>query len=435
MSDAALSLRTQQAWGEVQTRFQRMLRVPTVSTPAQAQDASSSLLHLPTAPTFCGPTEWHGALHPADVYYDSNSSRLLLTLSPAVWKEGLMVYLYTDTQAPQCLGNAAVTAFSNACAWTSASANSAGGRPVLGYINLCNPTWANMEELLTHELLHVVGFHALTFSRVFPYTFLRYNSVGLLSKVASLAEQHFGCSDLAHSTFKHGLPLSPGGSHMLGSLVGPDVMVPCMEDVVGRHAVITQFTGHVLDSLGFYSVDFGLVDFTWYGFRMGCWPQQRPVLCQNVWSREFSSPTTRASVVGVPRADEWRCVAFCQVSQVGSELVADGVLQVAVPLTYTAAMQLSLLHDELLIEDYEDRGAAEGSGDARATNAWNRFWNRFWIVFMYIFFVSTVCTAVVCALWPACSFALFCTEEPYATFAILAACIPILLVVYADIFL
>jgi len=455
MADAMLTLRTQQAWGIVQTRFQRMLRVPTAAAPADARPSLPHLLPtalLPTAPTFCGPTEWRGALHPDDVSYDSNSSRLVLTLSPAVWREGLMVYLYTDTRAPQCLGawpNAAVAAFSKVCAWTPESASSGtfsssatsarAGRPVLGYINLCSPTWDNMEELLTHELLHVVGFGAATFAKAFPYTFLRFASVGLLSKVEALASQHYGCSDIAHSTFKHGMPLDPEGSHMLGTLVGPDVMVPCMEDVPGKRAIITQFTGYVLDSLGFYSVDFGWVDFTWYGFRMGCRPQERPVLCEDIWARLLSSPTTtRASEAMVPKAEEWKCVAFCQeVSQHGSELVSDGVQQIAVPLTYTAAMQLSLLHEELLREeDYRHlKGAAaarRAGGDARATTS---AWGQFWMVLLFILVFSTVCTVAACALWPACCSVLLCPEEPYVVFAILAACTPILLVVYADIFL
>lgn len=124
---------------------------------------------------------------------------------------------------------------------------------------------------------------------------------------------------------------------MLPELVGDDIITPCLhlsDSASPPHTEpwITEPTALVLDALGFYTVDFGLVDKLWYGFQKGCFP--KPNSCESVWLETTS---------GTIAEDGWVCASTCNSQHEDGGDDDYAWEQMAVPHTHDAALKFLLL--------------------------------------------------------------------------------------------
>jgi hypothetical protein len=177
-----------QIWESAAARLGKMLHV----VKGGEAEAGVPVSLLTAAPVSCGPRIISNRVHADDVHAENG------TLKLPQW-DAILVYVYADTTVYACTMDASVVAFSSVCM----SDIQAAGRPVLGYINLCTPSFyldpGGIRAMATHELLHVIGFNAETFARAFPLTFPRYNSVGRVEDVKAFVQSHYGCSAAAGS--------------------------------------------------------------------------------------------------------------------------------------------------------------------------------------------------------------------------------------------
>jgi hypothetical protein len=234
------------------------------------------------------------------------------------------VYVYTDVFTAIC--SATPTAgYATVCAAHDDAGNA--GRPVMGYINICDPTYpiGTMRTLLQHELLHVLGFSGTTFSGGSFPLYGTLDVAGVSVRTMDWVRQHYGCPEgSADDIFGDGIPLA-GGPHLHPFVAGDEVMSPCISHSVGHR--LTNLTAHVMADLGLswgrplYHVDFSAVpDMLLYGYRRGCY--EEPVPC--------GGETHQRAINATGDAGDFRCSWLC---------VAGG--DYVVPVTEAGALALA----------------------------------------------------------------------------------------------
>ena len=315
-------------WLAVIGRMENMIRV------IQPDPYPAGL--LPAGGTKCGPRGTE-ALAPRH----TNSLSNVLTLAT---NDTLVVYIYTDTLAPDCSNGSSVIAYASTCATHSAT-----HRPVMGYINFCNPAWSTMYTLMAHEVMHLIGFADEMFSTSFD-AFDVLGTIGINpgpiggggsaeGPFVSFLRDHYACAQ-AHAyghMLQYGMLMTPraeGGAHFNPLLVGNEVMTPC---VSGEEHRITEITAKVLEGLGYltvnsqgaemfqhiYSVDYTYVDKFVYGLNLGC--RFLPFQCDQ--------PTVQLLIDGQVSPFSFECVNLCVAGAYSDQFIN--------PLTIDAAMMLA----------------------------------------------------------------------------------------------
>lgn len=336
------------AWNNVTSRLTGLLQV-------KGADAGAALYSV----TSCGPRMFNNRVSEQDL---DSQGRLQLP-SP----DALLIYVYADPSTYTCsFPGSNVVAYSSMCMMNDK------GRPVLGYINLClemRGRQSALEQVLTHELLHVLGFNPDVLALAFPSTYRQYNSAGDPALVAAWAQQHYDCDNVngAESVFRHGFPLSEDGMHMRPDLVGNDIMVPCLPIYTAAGLnIVTGSLAVVLQSLGHYDVDYAFVDTQWFGFRKGCCFVAD--LCESVVSQYDD--------------EDIQCTSSCD---------DDCPSLLALPLTHDAALYLSILGQGPSSSSYRQRHADDDDDHDHWT------WDISSVWFLWGAFLVTACACFLCS--------------------------------------
>jgi leishmanolysin len=171
-----------------------------------------------------------------------------------------------------------VTAFSLVCGLSQEEQ-----RPVVGVVTLnvahFPPTKSQIEvtaRTLIHEILHVMAFSPVLYDR-FPIgasrTYVKAKSSGgssqtkiVLPGLLSFAREHFACGSLDGLLLEDEGDSGSANSHFEKKLLGNEIMT----GQLSAHQVISNFTLHFVNDIGWYKSNFSLAEKLTWGEKKGC---------------------------------------------------------------------------------------------------------------------------------------------------------------------
>lgn len=238
----------QAPWISIVSRMENMVRVKRTRASLQpGAGPSPTNIPIPSMGGVCGPRNNSYILSRHVSQQDQTK------LNIGNW-ETLIIYLYIDVAAPDCIDSPGTIAYAHVC-----SVDQFNFRPVMGYINVCMPDWTNMYNVLSHEIIHLLGFSSSFFSLSFPYTFDTYGGVGSPENTLEFARKHYSCSEKLDETdfLTYGFP-TLDGSHLDPWYVGNDVMTPCDTGQSTPEPLISEITVKILEVTFFSCFSLGV---------------------------------------------------------------------------------------------------------------------------------------------------------------------------------